>query len=223
VVQFKDRRDAGRRLASALWDEVGRNVVVLGLARGGVPVAYEVARRLRVPLDVLVVRKLGVPCQKELAMGAVGTGGARVINERVVQLFRIPPAVIEEVAAVEQTEVERRERTYRNGRRREEVRGRQVLVVDDGLATGASMRAAIASLRASGAARITVAVPTGSPETCSELRADADAVICFSTPDGLFSVGQFYDDFSPTSDDEVRDLLARAASLRDAAAQSAHR
>jgi predicted phosphoribosyltransferase len=223
MVRFQDRRDAGRRLACALWDEVGRDVVVLGLARGGVPVAYEVARRLRAPLDVVVVRKLGVPAQKELAMGAIGPGGARVMNDSVVRLLRIRPEVIEEAVAEEQQEIERRERAYRQGRRRHEVRGRHVLVVDDGLATGASMRAAIASLRACGAARITVAVPAGSPETCATLRAHTDEVVCLTTPEELFAVGQFYNDFSATTDDQVRDLLCRAARQREATAQNAHR
>jgi predicted phosphoribosyltransferase len=185
-------------------------------------VAYEVARRLRAPLDVLVVRKLGVPVQKELAMGAIGPGGARVVNDEVVRLLHIPQATIEEIAATEQKEVDRREREYRQGRPREEVRGRHVVVVDDGLATGASMRAAIASLRASGAERITVAVPTGSPATCDELRRDADEVLCLTAPEWLFAIGQLYDDFSPTSDHEVRDLLARATRERQAAQQTLH-
>jgi predicted phosphoribosyltransferase len=214
AVRFQDRRDAGARLASALRDEMGPDVVVLGLARGGVPVAYEVARRLRAPLDVLVVRKLGFPSQPELAMGAVGPGGARVLNDDVVRLLRMPTSAIDEIAAREQQEVERRERLYRRGRPREEVRGRHVVVVDDGLATGASMRAAIAWLRVVGARRITVAVPTGSAETCEALRADADGVLCLTAPEWLVAISQFYDDFSPTSDDEVRDLLARAARRR---------
>jgi predicted phosphoribosyltransferase len=172
---------------------------------------------------VLVVRTLGVPGPWALAMGAVAPGGARVINDEVVRLLRISPDVIEELAACEQREVERGERAYRDGRPREEVRGRHVVVVDDGLATGASMRAAIASLRASGARRITVAVPTGSPDTCEELRRDADEVLCLTSPEWLFAVGQVYDDFSPTSDQEVRDLLARAASERSAAQPGAQR
>lgn len=213
MARFRDRRDAGARLASALKDEVDPGALVLGLARGGVPVAYEVARRLRAPLDVLVVRKLGVPGREELAMGAIGPGGARVVNREVVRLLDIPRHVLDEVADRERSEAERREQAYRRGRPREDVRGRQVVVVDDGLATGASMRVAIESLRAAGAARITVAVPTGSPDTCAELRQAADDVVCLTAPDWLIAVGQAYDDFAPTTDDEVRQLLDHAATL----------
>lgn len=209
MVRFRDRRDAGRRLAAALRSEVGPDVLVLGLARGGVPVAYEVARKLRAPLDVLVVRKLGLPGHEELAMGAIGPGGARVLNEEVVRLTHVTPAVIDHVAAREQREAERRERTYRRGRARADVRGRHVVVVDDGLATGASMRAAIASLRQQGVRRITVAVPVGSPGACEDLRDDADEVLCLATPEWLFAIGPFYEDFSPTSDEEVSELLSR--------------
>ncbi len=223
MVRFQDRREAGRRLAAALRHEVGPNVLVLGLARGGVPVAYEVARRLRAPLDVLVVRKLGVPEQKELAMGAIAPGGARVINEEVVRPLQIPRQTIDAVTAAEQQEIERQEGAYRDGRPREEVRGRHVVVVDDGLATGATMRAAIASLRASGARRITVAVPAGSPESCDDLRRDADEVLCLHAPEWLFAVGQFYEDFSQTTDDEVRGLLSRAAREHLEAHHGAHR
>lgn len=225
MVRFRDRRDAGARLASALRElreEVGPDVLVLGLARGGVPVAYEVARELGAPLDVLVVRKLGVPSQPELAMGATGPGGARVLNDDVVRLLHIPEGVVEEATRREQQEVERRERAYRNGGRRQEVRGRDVVVVDDGLATGASMRVAIAWLRAAGAGRITVAVPAGSPETCDELRAEADEVLCLSAPGWFFAIGQLYEDFSPTSDQEVRELLARAALRRHTEHAGAH-
>ncbi|HZU84646.1 MAG TPA: phosphoribosyltransferase family protein [Polyangiaceae bacterium] len=220
---FRDRGDAGRRLASALREEVGPNVVVLGLARGGVPVAYEVARRLRAPLDVLVVRKLGVPGHEELAMGAIGPGGSLVLNDEVIRRLRIPQTAVEAAAARERAEAERRERTYRRGQPPEDVRGRHAIVVDDGLATGASMRAAIASLRTLGAARITVAVPTGSAESCDELRRDADEVLCLTASESLFAVGQSYDDFSPTTDDEVRDYLARATRQRLAARPSAPR
>lgn len=210
MVRFRDRRDAGRRLASALKSEVGPDVLVVGLARGGVPVAYEVARALRAPLDVLVVRKLGLPGHEELAMGAIGPGGARVLNDEVVRLTHVPPSVIEHVAERERKEAERREGAYRRGRVGAEVRGRHVVVVDDGLATGASMRAAIASLRQQGARRITVAVPVGSPGSCEDLRADADDVLCLTSPEWLFAIGPFYEDFSPTSDEEVRDLLSRS-------------
>jgi predicted phosphoribosyltransferase len=209
MVRFRDRRDAGLRLAAALRSEVGRDVLVLGLARGGVPVAYEVARKLRAPLDVLVVRKLGLPGQEELAMGAIGPGGALVLNDQIVRPLQVPQEVIDRVAARERREVERRERAYREGRPMLDVRGRHVVVVDDGLATGASMRAAIDSLRKQGARRITVAVPVGSPESCEDLLADADDVLCLTTPESFFAVGSFYEDFSPTSDEEVRDLLSR--------------
>ncbi|HTQ47834.1 MAG TPA: phosphoribosyltransferase family protein, partial [Polyangiaceae bacterium] len=147
MVRFRDRRDAGRRLAAALRSEVGRDVIVLGLARGGIPVAYEVARKLRAPLDVLVVRKLGLPGQEELAMGAIGPGGALVLNDQIIRPLQVPKAVIDRVAEREKREVERRERAYRGGRPLLDVRGRHVVVVDDGLATGASVRAAIASVR----------------------------------------------------------------------------
>lgn len=210
MVRFRDRREAGRRLASALKAEVGPDVLVLGLARGGVPVAYEVARALRAPLDVLVVRKLGLPGHEELAMGAIGPGGARVLNDEVVRLTHVEPSVIDHVTERERKEAERRERAYRRGRPGADVRGRHVVVVDDGLATGASMRAAIASLRQQGARRITVAVPVGSPGSCEDLRTDADDVLCLTAPEWLFAIGPFYEDFSPTSDEEVRDLLSRS-------------
>jgi predicted phosphoribosyltransferase len=222
VVRFEDRRDAGRRLADALRKEVDPNVLVLGLARGGIPVAYEVARGLEAPLDVLVVRKLGVPGNEELALGAVGPGGAQVINDEIVRALRIPQGVIEMIAAQEQEEVEGRERSYRDRRPREDVRGRHVVIVDDGLATGASMRAAIASVRASGAARITVAVPTGSAHSCDELRIGVDEVLCLIAPEEFFAISMAYEDFSQTSDREIRDLLAEAARQRQAALGIAH-
>jgi predicted phosphoribosyltransferase len=211
---FHDRREAGARLASTLREKLGPEVLVLGLARGGVPVAYEVARKLKAPLDVLVVRKLGVPDQPELAMGALGPDGTRVLNDRIVRQLDIPGHVIEEVAAREALEIDHRERAYRNGRPREAVRGKHVIAVDDGLATGSSMRAAIAWLRVAGARRITVAVPAGSPETCAELRAEADEVLCLTAPDWLYAVAQIYEDFSPTTDEEVPNLLALAARQR---------
>jgi predicted phosphoribosyltransferase len=212
--RFHDRSDAGRRLGRLLRETVGPNALVLGLARGGVPVAYEVARSLRGQLDVVVVRKLGVPGEGELAMGALGPKGARVLNREVVSLFHIPAAVIEGVAAREQAEAERREREYRHGQPPVDVAGRTVVLVDDGLATGASMRAAIAYVRGAGAARVVVAVPVGASEICEELRRDADEVVCQKTPESFFAVGQFYEDFSPTSDEEVRRLLGRAAEQR---------
>lgn len=211
MVRFQDRRDAGARLASALRDEVDPDVLVLGLARGGVPVAYEVARKLHAPLDVLVVRKIGVPSQPELAMGAVGPDGTRVVNEKVVRLLRIPDNVLEQLTARERDEAERRERKYRKGRGRELVRGRHVVVVDDGLATGASMRVAIRWLRAAGARRITVGVPTGPRETCDQLCAEVDEVVCLTSLERLGAISLCYEDFTPTSDEEVQHLLEQAA------------
>jgi erythromycin esterase-like protein/adenine/guanine phosphoribosyltransferase-like PRPP-binding protein len=187
------------------------DVLVLALPRGGVPVAYEVARALGAPLDVFLVRKLGVPGYEELAMGAVATGGVRVLNEEVVEGLRIPDHVIDAVAAEEQRELARRERVYRGGRPAPDVRGRTVILVDDGLATGATMHAAVKALRRQQPARIVVAVPTASPETCEALRAEVDDVICAITPEPFLAVGRWYEDFSQTTDQEVRDLLAQRA------------
>lgn len=210
--RFRDRTEAGRRLAERLTAYADRpDVLVLALPRGGVPVAYEVARALRAPLDVFLVRKLGVPGYEELAMGAVATGGVRVLNDQIVAGLGIPDHVIEAVAEAEQQELARRERVYRGDRPPPDVRHRTVILVDDGLATGATMQAAIKALRALPPARIVVAVPTGSPETCEQLRAQADDVICAITPEPFHAVGLWYEDFTQTTDEEVRDLLARAA------------
>ena len=212
---FQDRADAGRVLASQLAAYSNRpDVLVLGLPRGGVPVAYEVARALGAPLDVFSVRKLGVPGHEELAMGAVATGDVRVINADVVQTLNIPNTVIESVAAAEQRELARRERVYRGDRAGPDVRGRTVILVDDGLATGSSMRAAVAAVRRRQPARIVVAVPVAASSTCADLRAEVDEVVCAETPEPFYAVGLWYQDFSPTTDDEVRDLLERAAPLR---------
>jgi putative phosphoribosyl transferase len=209
--RFRDRTEAGRRLAERLTAYADRpDVLVLALPRGGVPVAYEVARALRAPLDVFLVRKLGVPGYEELAMGAVATGGVRVLNDQIVAGLRIPDHVIEAVAVAEQQELARRERLYRGDRPPPDVRHRTVILVDDGLATGATMQAAIKALRALPPARIVVAVPTGSPETCEQLKAQADDVICAITPEPFHAVGLWYEDFTQTTDEEVRDLLARA-------------
>jgi len=208
-LMFRDRRDAGVRLGRMLREIVGPNVLVVGLTRGGVPVAHEVAHKLRAPLDVLVVRKLGVPGHEELAMGAVGPGGTRVLNDRVVSLLGISQDIIDSVTAREEAVILARERAYRRDRPPERLRGRHVVVVDDGLATGATMRAAIACLRASGAQQVTVAVPVGAPESCEELRRDADEVVCMTAPEWLHAIGEAYDDFPPVSDDEVRELLDR--------------
>ncbi|MEI9898444.1 MAG: phosphoribosyltransferase [Chthoniobacter sp.] len=208
---YRDRRDAGRQIAARLSGFAGRtDVLVLGLARGGVPVALEVARALGAPLDVLIVRKLGLPGQPELAMGAIASGGVRVFNEGIVRRMRDASIVIQEVAAVEERELERREWEYRGDRPAAEVPGRSVIVVDDGLATGASMDAAVLALRQRQAARVIVAVPVGSPEACARLAKEADEVICLHTPQDFEAVGQAYDDFSQTTDEEVRALLAEA-------------
>ena len=208
---FRDRREAGQRLAAKLATYANRpDVVVLALPRGGVPVAYEVASVLGAPLDVFVVRKLGVPGQEELAMGAVATGGVRVLNDQFVKRLGIPQRIIDTVTAWERQELARREDLYRGGRPPPEVRGRTVILVDDGLATGATMQAAIMALRRLQPARIVVAVPTASPDTCEQIGAIADEIICAMTPEPFHAVGLWYQDFSQTSDEEVSALLAQA-------------
>ena len=207
---FRDRHDAGRRLAARLTQYAHRaDVIVLALPRGGVPVGYEVARALGAPLDVFVVRKLGVPGYEELAMGAVATGGVRVLNEELVNRLGIPDHLIDAVAAREQQELVRRERLYRGGRPPPDVRGRTVILVDDGLATGATMHAAIHALRQQQPARIVVAVPAAAPEACEEMRAEVDEAICAITPEPFHAVGLWYLNFSQTTDEEVRALLTR--------------
>ena len=186
------------------------DVLVLALPRGGVPVAFEVARMLDAPLDVFVVRKLGVPGHAEYAMGALASGGIRVLNQDAVQQLRIPQSAIEEVARSEQQELERRERLYRDGLPPSEVQGRTVIVVDDGLATGSTMLAAVRALRARHAGRIVVAVPVAAADTCEAMRAEADAVVCATTPRPFQAVGLWYRDFEQTTDEEVRRCLARA-------------
>ena len=216
--RFRDRREAGRVLAAQLGAYANRpDVLVLALPRGGVPVAAEVARALGAPLDVFVVRKLGVPGHEEFALGAIATGGVRVLNDDVVRALRIPDRVIDAVAAKEQEELARRERLYRGDRPPLDVRGRTVILVDDGLATGATMHAAIKALRQQQPARIVVAVPTASPETCDELKREVDEVICATTPDPFYAVGLWYEDFSQTTDEEVRELLARGTGAGRAA------
>jgi predicted phosphoribosyltransferase len=209
---FRDRREAGRLLAERLADYADRaDVLVLALPRGGVPVAYEVARALRAPLDVFVVRKLGLPGYEEMAMGAIASGGAWVLNDDVVQALSIPGRVIRAVAQRELTELRRREQAYRDDLPVPDVRGRTVILVDDGLATGSTMRAAVAALRRLGPDRIVVAVPTASPSTCAELRLEADDCVCRITPEPFHAVGIWYEDFAQTTDDEVRELLRKAA------------
>jgi putative phosphoribosyl transferase len=217
AARFRDRTDAGQRLAAKLAAYAHRpDVLVLALPRGGVPVAYEVAKALHAPLDVFLVRKLGVPGHEELAMGAIATGGVRVLNERVVSQLRVPPQVIDRVAAAEERELTRRERAYRGDRPPPRVEGCDVILVDDGLATGASMRAAAAALRAQGPRRVVIAVPVAAAETCEEFRGEVDEIVCDLTPDPFYAVGLWYEDFSQTTDDEVRELLAAAGGQRPA-------
>ncbi len=209
---YRDRRHAGVELASHLERFGDRgDVVVLALPRGGVVVADEVAGALRVPLDVFVVRKLGMPGHPELAMGAIATGGVRVLNEDVVRMYGIPPAAIDAVAREEQAELERRERVYRDGRRPVELKDRTVLLIDDGLATGSTMKAAVQAVRALGPSRIVVAVPVGAPETCRELAEIADEVVCLRQPPDFRAVGLWYQDFSQTTDEEVQEVLRAGA------------
>lgn len=211
MTQFENRQHAGRVLANLLSRFAHRgDVVVLALPRGGVPVAFEVARALGAPLDVFLVRKLGVPGHEELAMGAIASGGIRFINQDVVKQLGIPPEAIERIAEREQQELERRERAYRGNRPPVDVRGKVVILVDDGLATGSSMRAAVEALEQQGPSRVVVAVPVGAPETCADLAREVDAIVCALTPDPFYAVGLWYRDFSQTTDDEVRALLTQA-------------
>ena len=208
---FRDRREAGRLLAAKLSTYAGKpDIVVLGLPRGGVPVAFEVARALAAPLDVFLVRKLGVPGHEELAMGAVASGGVVVLNDDVIARLGIAPEEIDAVAAKETAELARREQLYRSGRTSPEFSGRTVILVDDGLATGATMRAAITALRQSGPARIIVAVPTAAPDICEEFKKQADEIVCYMTPAPFLAVGRWYEDFGQTTDNEVCALLAQA-------------
>jgi putative phosphoribosyl transferase len=210
--RFKDRRQAGEELAEALVDRAGTpDLIVLALPRGGVPVAAEVADRLGAPLDVLVVRKLGLPGHEELAMGAVASGGIVVRNDDVLRSSGIDRATVEQVVHHELAEVARREHTYRGDRPHPDLEGRVVVLVDDGLATGATMRAAVAAVRSVHARAVVVAVPVGAPEVCHELERLADDVVCLLQPHDLWAVGRWYDDFDQTSDDEVVELLGRYA------------
>ncbi|HJR77194.1 MAG TPA: phosphoribosyltransferase [Nitrospiraceae bacterium] len=209
---FRDRREAGRVLAGMLTEYRDLpDVIVLGLPRGGVPVAFEVAVALQAPLDVMIVRKLGVPGHEELAMGAIASGGVQIINDEIVRYAGITAAVVASVAADERMELVRRERTYRGERAPLAVEGRIAILIDDGLATGSTMRAAVTALRAMRPARIVAAVPVAPLDTCTALQADADEVVCAMTPSPFYGVGQWYDDFAQTTDGQVRDLLEKAA------------
>ncbi|MCP3100818.1 phosphoribosyltransferase [Myxococcus sp. K15C18031901] len=209
---FQDRFSAGRELAALLGRYAHHpDTRVFALPRGGVPVGYEVARALGAPLDVFLVRKLGTPGHEELAMGAIATGGVHVVNDEVVRQLDIPPEQIDAAAAREGAELRRRERSYRQGRPALDVRHRRVILVDDGLATGATMRAAVAAVRQLEPARVVVAVPVAAPEACDLLEEEADEVVCARMPDPFFAVGLWYRDFAQTTDDEVRALLASAS------------
>jgi putative phosphoribosyl transferase len=208
---FRDRADAGRRLAAVLSDYSDRpDVLILALPRGGVPVAFEVARALHAPLDVFLVRKLGFPGHEEFAMGAIATGGVRILDGEVLRMFNVPLDVIEHVTAIERRELERRERQYRDDRPPPNVEGHTAILIDDGLATGSTMRAAVAALRKEGAKKIVVAVPVAPLETCEALSEEVDDIICAMTPEPFRAVGLWYADFSQTTDEEVRELLERA-------------
>ena len=209
--RFRDRFDAGRFLARQLGEYAGRNdVLVLALPRGGVPVGYEVARALGAPLDVFIVRKLGVPGHDELAMGAIASGGLTVLNPSVVEPLGIAQQVIDRVARKEEAELRRREREYRGDRSPVDVTGRTVILVDDGLATGSTMRAAAAALRQRRPAELVVAVPVAAESTCDEFRSEVDRIVCAATPDPFYAVGLWYENFEQTTDEEVRGLLDRA-------------
>jgi putative phosphoribosyl transferase len=211
-VRFRDRAEGGRRLAELLRGYAGRDdVIVLALPRGGVPVAFEVAKKLGAPLDVFMVRKVGVPRHEELAMGAIASGGVLVLDEGLIRSLGIGTAQVQQAIAAEARELERRERVYRDGRGPPQLEGRTVILVDDGLATGATMRAAALAVREHRPARTVIAVPVAAAETCRELRDDADEIVCVATPRPFGAVGLWYENFAQTSDEEVRALLAHAA------------
>jgi predicted phosphoribosyltransferase len=221
---FRDRVDAGQKLAEKLTEYAGRDdVLILALPRGGVPVALEVAQKLNAPLDVFLVRKLGVPGHEELAMGAIASGGVRVLNERTINYLNIPEEVIDRVAAKEQRELERREKTYRDDLPAPDVKGKTVILIDDGLATGSTMRAAVIALKQMNPTKIVVAVPVASDETCREFQQEVDAVVCAITPEPFYGVGLWYDDFSQTTDEEVRELLQKTASRQNGSTSGAAR
>lgn len=208
---FRDREQAGERLGDRLGQIIGDpNSIVLALPRGGVPVGFQVARILNVELDIFLVRKLGVPGHEELAMGAIASGGVRVLNDTLIAQMGIPPAIVESVAAYEQREIARRERLYRSSPL-PNLHGRTVILVDDGLATGATMMAAVLAMESHEPKRIVVAVPVGAEEACEDLLEHADEVVCLATPEPFYAVGLWYENFTQTTDQEVRELLERAA------------
>jgi len=208
---FRNRIDAGRQLAQRLQHFADRNdVIVLALPRGGVPIGYEVPHALNAPLDVFLVRKVGVPGHAEYAMGAIASGGVRVLNDEAMRMLGISNETFEAVVADEEVELKRRETLYRDGRPAPDVQNKTVILVDDGLATGSSMKAAVHALRRLGPAYIVVAVPVGAADTCAALANEADEAICAREPDPFYGVGLWYQDFTPTSDEEVKELLARA-------------
>lgn len=212
---FKNRTAAGQLLGTKLTAYTSRpKVLVLALPRGGVPVAFEVAQALNVPLDVFLVRKLGVPGQEELAMGAIASGGVRVLNDEVVRELHISEEVIEKVAAKEQQELERRERLYRDDRPTPNLQGDTIILVDDGIATGSTMRAAITAIQQQGAEQIVVAVPVSSPEACRQIGAEVDEIVCATMPEPFYAVGLWYKHFPQTTDEEVRELLKQAAHMQ---------
>lgn len=213
-MRFENREEAGRKLADKLLEYENRNdVIILALPRGGVPVAYEVAKKLEVPMDVFLVRKLGVPGQEELAMGAIASGGIEVLNRDIVQSLGISRSTIDKVAEKEHSELERREKYYRGDRPKPEIKGKHVILIDDGLATGASMKSAVRAVRSWNPVEVIVAVPTSAPDTCELFEHEADKIICLSTPEPFYGVGAWYEDFSQTTDEEVSDLLERAKEL----------
>lgn len=211
MARFRDRRDAGKKLARELLKYANRaDVAVFALPRGGVPVAYEVALALNAPLDVFIVRKLGLPGREELAIGAIASGGIRVLNHDIIRMLNIPEEVLDLVARRELQELQRREQAYRGNRPALEVRDRTIILIDDGLATGASMRAAIAGLRARQPARLVVAVPAAAREVCDSFRHEVDEIVCVMTPEPFYGVGRWYEEFGQTDDEEVRILIEEA-------------
>jgi putative phosphoribosyl transferase len=211
TIRLRNRTEAGQMLASLLTDYANRpDVLVLGLPRGGVPVAFEVAKALNVPLDICLVRKLGVPGHKELAMGAIASGGVRILNYDVVSWLGISSKTIDEVAAREQRELERRDRVYRGDRPQPDVSDRTIILVDDGIATGSTIRAAIVILQQQQPEQIVVAVPVAPAQTCKELKSEVDKVVCLMTPEPFYAIGLWYENFEQTTDEEVRELLAKS-------------